>query len=172
MQRPAGGGQFIDTISWWLGADPTTAHAIATPGDLDNLLTLLTYPDGSVAKIAYVTSGDPRYPKEVLEAFGDGKVARLDNFRRTELWRGGRRKRARATLDKGQRHALEAFVRAVETGAEMPVALPSLLATTACTLAVGRSIGSGKREPVAGWERVADDTAPDDNSCYELRAAQ
>ena len=109
------GGHFIDTVSWWLGADPVTAQAVATPGDPDNLMALLTYPDGSVAKIAYVTSGDPKYPKEVLEAFGDGKVARLDNFRSTELWRGGRRKRTRAALDKGQKHALEAFVRAVTT---------------------------------------------------------
>jgi hypothetical protein len=95
----------------------------------------------------------------------------MDNFRRTELWRGGRRKRARAALDKGQRHALEAFVQAVKTGADMPVTLPSLLATTACTLAVGRSIGSGSCEPVAGWDRVAEHEAPADGSCYELLAA-
>ncbi len=166
------GGHFIDTVSWWLGADPVTAQAVATPGDPDNLLALLTYPDGSVAKIAYVTKGDPRYPKEVLEAFGDGKVARLDNFRRTELWRGGRRKRTRAGLDKGQKHALEAFVRAVRTGAEMPVDLASLIATTACTLAVGRSIASGRCERVDDWRPAPEPEAADDQGCYELRVAQ
>ena len=166
------GGHFIDTLSWWLGADPVTAQAVATPRDPDNLLALLTYPDGSIAKIAYVTGGDPKYPKEVLEAFGDGKVARLDNFRSTELWRGGSRKRARAALDKGQKHALEAFVRAVTTGADMPVALDSLIATTACTLAVGRSIASGRSEPVAGWEPAADHETTDDGSAHELRIVQ
>jgi hypothetical protein len=59
----------------------------------------------------------------------------------------------------------------VKTGADMPVALPSLLATTACTLAVGRSIASGRCEPVAGWDRGAD-AGTTDESCYELRAAQ
>ncbi len=166
------GGHFIDTISWWLGADPVTAQAIATPGDPDNLLALLTYRGGSVARIAYVTKGDPKYPKEVLEAFGDGKVARMDNFRRTELWRGGRRRRARAGLDKGQQHALEAFVRAVRTGADMPVAFASLIATTACTLAVGRSIASGRSEPVAAWDRTADPETTDDGSWHELRVVQ
>ena len=74
------------------------------PGDPDNLIALLTYPDGSIAKIAYVTTGDPRYPKEVLEVFGDGKVARMDNFKRTEVWRGGRRRTTRrAGVDKGQK---------------------------------------------------------------------
>jgi predicted dehydrogenase/threonine dehydrogenase-like Zn-dependent dehydrogenase len=166
------GGHFIDTISWWLGADPLAAQAVATPGEPDNLLALLTYPDGSVAKIAYLTKGDPRYPKEVLEVFGDGKVARMDNFRRTELWRGGWRKRTRVGLDKGQKHALDAFVGAVRTGADMPVALSSLIATTAGTLAVGRSIASGRCEPVAGWECPPEQGVADDRSCYELRAAQ
>ena len=116
------GGHFIDTVSWWLGADPVTVQAVATPGAPDNLVALLTYPDGSVANIAYLTTGDARYPKEVLEVFGDGKVARMDNFKRSEIWRGGRCKKARARFDKGQKHALDAFIRAVKTGASMPVA--------------------------------------------------
>jgi predicted dehydrogenase/threonine dehydrogenase-like Zn-dependent dehydrogenase len=152
------GGHFIDTVSWWLGADPLAAQAAATPKNPDDLVALLTYPDGSIAKITYVTTGDPRYPKEVLEVFGDGKVARMDNFRRTEVWRGGKRRVSRAAaVDKGQKRELEAFIKAVRTASDMPVSFDSLLATTACTLAVGRSIASGKLEPVADWDRPADD---------------
>jgi predicted dehydrogenase len=166
------GGHFVDTVSWWLGADPMSAQAIATRGDPDNLLALLTYPDGSIAKIAYLTAGDPRYPKEALEAFGDGKVARMENFRRTELWRGGRCKKTRATPDKGQKQELEAFIGAVKTGASMPVTLDSLFATTACTLAIGRSIASGRCEPVAGWDAAADQETRQNESYFELQAAQ
>jgi predicted dehydrogenase/threonine dehydrogenase-like Zn-dependent dehydrogenase len=166
------GGHFIDTVSWWLGADPVTAQAVATAGDPDNLIALLTYPDGSIAKIAYVTTGDPRYPKEILEAFGDGKVARMDNFKRTEIWRGGKCKSTRFALDKGQKHELDAFIRAVRTGAVMPLAFDSLLATTACTFAIGRSIASGERELVAGWDPAVDQATTQDESHLELRAAQ
>jgi predicted dehydrogenase/threonine dehydrogenase-like Zn-dependent dehydrogenase len=166
------GGHFIDTASWWLGADPIRVQAVATPGDPDNLMALLTYPDGSVAKIVYATTGDPKYPKEVLEVFGDGKVARMDNFKRTEVWRGGKCRRARARLDKGQKHELEAFVAAVKAGAAMPIPLDSLIATTACTLAVGRSIASGKTEAVAGWDRAPDQETMTDGSDFEMRAAQ
>jgi predicted dehydrogenase/threonine dehydrogenase-like Zn-dependent dehydrogenase len=167
------GGHFIDTISWWLGADPVTAQAVATPGDPDNLIALLSYPDGSVAKIAYVTSGDPKYPKEALEAFGDGKVARMDNFKRTELWRGGKCRTARGGApDKGQKQEIEAFVQAVRTTADMPVALDSLIATTACTLAVGRSIASGRPEPVAGWASAIDQETTEHEAYLEVRAAQ
>jgi predicted dehydrogenase len=166
------GGHFIDTASWWLGADPIRVQAVATPGDPDNLMALLTYPDGSVAKIAYATTGDPKYPKEVLEVFGDGTVARMDNFKHTEVWRGGKCRRARARLDKGQKHELEAFVAAVKAGAAMPIPLDSLIATTACTLAVGRSIASGKTEAVAGWDRAPDQETMTDGSDFEMRAAQ
>ena len=165
------GGHFIDTVSWWLGADPVAVQAVATPGDRDNLVALLTYPDGSVAKIAYITTGDPRYPKEVLEVFGDGQVARMDNFKRTEIWRRGKCRSTRVRMDKGQKHELEAFVQAVRTAADMPVTFDSLVATTACTLAVGRSISTGRSEPVAGWDgAVADQTL--EHGSHEMRAAQ
>jgi predicted dehydrogenase len=166
------GGHFIDTVSWWLGADPVSVQALATPGDPDNLIALLTYPDGSVANIAYLTDGDPRYPKEVLEIFGDGKVARMDNFRRTELWRGGKCRKTRAALDKGQKQELEAFIAAVKNGASMPVAFDSLIATTACTLAVGRSIARGQRERVAGLERMPEQRTAEEETPFALRAAQ
>jgi len=167
------GGHFIDTVSWWIGTDPVTVQAVATPGDPDNLIALLTYPDGSIAKIAYVTTGDPKYPKEVLEAFGDGRVARMDNFKRTELWRGGKCRTTRAaTVDKGQKRELEAFIEVVRTGADMPVALDSLVATTASTLAVGRSIASGTSEPVAGWDRGVDDGTIEVGSHFGMAAAQ
>jgi predicted dehydrogenase len=167
------GGHFIDTVSWWLGADPLTAQAVATPRHPDNLIALLTYPDGSIAKVAYVTTGDPRYRKEALEVFGDGKVARMDNFKRTEVWRGGKCRTTRAAgMDKGQKHELEAFIQAVRTAADMPVSFDSLCATTACTLAVGRSIASGRCEPVAGWRRTLDQDTAEEEGTLELRAAQ
>lgn len=163
------GGHFIDTVSWWLGADPVSAHAIATPDDPDNLIALLTYPDGSVAKIAYATNGDPKYPKEMMEIFGDGRVARLQNFKRTEVWRNGKCKTMRAAnIDKGQKYQLEAFVDAIKSGGEMPNPLSSLMATTAATFAVGRSIASGKPEQVNAWE--PQDT--DDETLPEAGAAQ
>jgi predicted dehydrogenase/threonine dehydrogenase-like Zn-dependent dehydrogenase len=167
------GGHFIDTIAWWLGADPISIRAVTTPGSPDNVLALLSYPDGSVAKIAYVTDGDPKYPREVMEVFGDGKVARMENFTRAEVWRNGKCRTTRAaTLDKGQKRQLEAFVEAVKSGAGMPVSVPSLIATTACTLLVGRSIASGRSEPIADWDRAIEDGTDQADSGFEMVAAQ
>jgi predicted dehydrogenase len=144
------GCHFVDTASWWLGEDPVAVFAAAAGGDPDDTVSTLLYPGGSVATIAYQTRGDPRYPKELLQVTGDGRVARLHNFQRTELWRGGRRQtgRARAGVDKGQRRQMDEFVRAVAEARPMPVPLASLLATTRATFAAGRSLASRRLEPV------------------------
>jgi predicted dehydrogenase/threonine dehydrogenase-like Zn-dependent dehydrogenase len=149
------GCHFVDTISWWLDQDPVAVFSVAT-GDPDDTATTLLYPDGSVATIAYQTGGDPRAPKELFQVSGDRQVARLHNFQRTELWRGGRRRvrRSRTGIDKGQRQQLDAFVRAVVEAREMPVSLDSLVATTLTTFAAGRSLGSRR------VERVATDESP------------
>ena len=54
----------------------------------------------------------------------------------------------------------------------MPVAFDSLFATTACTLAIGRSIVSGECEPVATGTAPADQVAMQDEGYFELQAAQ
>ncbi|GAA4673498.1 bi-domain-containing oxidoreductase [Pseudonocardia yuanmonensis] len=140
------GGHFIDTVGWLLGADPSSVFADATPEQAD-LQVLLSYPDGSSASITYATSGTTRFQKETIDVLADGKVLRIDDFRRISLY--GRRRptpRLRRGQDKGQRAQLEAFIDAVRNGGPMPIPIASLAATTRATLAVQRSIAT--RAPV------------------------
>ncbi|MFE9662703.1 Gfo/Idh/MocA family oxidoreductase [Streptomyces sp. NPDC005955] len=138
------GGHFIDTVSWLLGADPTSVYAVATPGNED-LQIVLRYPGGSTATLSYVTTGSPGFPKETLDLIADGKVLRFDDFVRASVH--GRKRwsspRLSHTRDKGQRAELDAFLKAVRTGGPMPVPLESLVATTAATLAVQTGLVSG-----------------------------
>lgn len=139
------GCHFVDTVGWWLDADPVQVSAAATRGDGDNLIATFTYPDGSIATIGYFTQGDVRFPKERLDIFGEGRVASFDNFRRFELWRAGKISTARLRgIDKGQHAELSAFVAAVASGDPMPIAVDSLIATTAATLAVQKSAMANK----------------------------
>ncbi len=138
------GGHFIDTVSWLLDADPETVQAHATP-DRNDLQVVLTYPDGSLATISYVTTGASSFPKETLDLVGDGKVLRLDDFQRAAVhgrhrWVSSRLPKAR---DKGQRAQIDAFLTAVRTGGPMPVPVDSLAATTRATLAAAISLGTG-----------------------------
>jgi predicted dehydrogenase/threonine dehydrogenase-like Zn-dependent dehydrogenase len=143
------GGHFIDTVSWWLDAAPSTVFAAATPGQAD-LQIVLGYSDGSAAAITYATTGTARFPKETFEVIADGKVLRFDDFRRASLHGEQRRTVSRLrpsflalTRDKGQRAQLDAFVSSVRSGDPMPVPVSSLAATTSATLAVQRSIATG-----------------------------
>jgi predicted dehydrogenase/threonine dehydrogenase-like Zn-dependent dehydrogenase len=141
------GGHFIDLLSWWTGSSPVAVQA-APGATADDVHAMLRYADGSTASLSYVTTGHARFPKETFDAAADGRSARLDNFRRTEVWAGRRTKSQRSMggQDKGQAAQVAAFVDAVRTGAPMPIDLDSLVATTAATLAVERSISSGCTE--------------------------
>ena len=96
------GGHFIDTLSWWIGADPV--EVTPSPAPADDLQVTVRYQNGSLATITYLTSGHTRYPKETLDASGGGRSADSTTSRAT-VW-GGRRSRTRRALgaqDKGQR---------------------------------------------------------------------
>ncbi|MDR2983575.1 MAG: bi-domain-containing oxidoreductase [Nocardiopsaceae bacterium] len=143
------GGHFIDTLSWWTDSLPEEVFAV--PGlEADELQATVRFANGSSGVITYTTTGNSRYPKETLDASGGERTARLDNFREACVWTGRRRSttKSRGGQDKGQRQQLAAFVQACRAGKPMPITLPSLLATTRATIAVGESLASGKPERV------------------------
>jgi len=143
------GGHFIDTLSWWADSLPTEVHAVRGPENGDVQATF-PFANGSVGTITYLTGGNVRFPKETLDATGGGRSARLDNFQSAVVWsgRGKSVTKARGRQDKGQRSEMAAFVEAVRTGAPMPISVDSLLATTRATIAVGKSMLSGRPEQV------------------------
>jgi predicted dehydrogenase len=133
-------------LSWLLSALPVEVTAVATLDDPENLSAIIRFDDGSIAHLAYLTEGHPRYPKEVIRAFGGGTISTFHNFLRTETWRTGpRRHRVSARgVDKGQKSQLTAFVESVVEGAPMPISLDSLVRTTKATLAVAESVLTGR----------------------------
>jgi predicted dehydrogenase/threonine dehydrogenase-like Zn-dependent dehydrogenase len=143
------GGHFIDTLSWWVDSLPEEVYAV--PGlEHDDVQAVVRFENGSSGTISFVTGGNPRYPKETLDAAAGGRSARLDNFRRAEIWAGRRQSslRSRGGQDKGQRHQVARFVEAIRAGGPMPISLESLAATTRATIAIGESLASGKPERV------------------------
>jgi predicted dehydrogenase/threonine dehydrogenase-like Zn-dependent dehydrogenase len=141
------GGHFIDTLTWWIDAEPVEATSIIAGGE-DDLQVSIRYADHSLATITYVTGGHPRFPKETFEVSCGGRSARLVNFRQATVWAGRRRRTSRAfsAPDKGQGAELDAFLSAVQTGGPMPIPLTSLVSTTRATLAASASLA--RREPV------------------------
>ena len=144
------GGHFIDTLSWWAGSLPEEVYAVPGP-EQDDLQATVRFQNGSSGTITYVTTGNPRYPKETLDAAAGGRSARLDNFQQAAVWAGRRRSttRSRGGQDKGQRaRDRAASSRPAGPVLRCPSRFESLVATTRATIAVGESLSSGRPERV------------------------
>ena len=133
------GGHFIDTLSALVGSHPVEVYAMGAGADIH---ATLRFANGSVGGISYLIDGSPRFPKETLDVTGDGRNGRLDNFSRVTVWsaKGKSGHRVLAGQDKGQQAQLKQFIDAVRAGADMPIPLESLVATTRATLAVAESL--------------------------------
>jgi predicted dehydrogenase/threonine dehydrogenase-like Zn-dependent dehydrogenase len=117
--------------------------ALSNPGKYsnDNVVCSLRFADGSQGTISYLANGDKAYSKERIEVFGGGSVAVLEDFRRLELVRGGKKSvfRSRLRQDKGHRGEFEAFVRAIQTGSESPIPFREIVGTMLATFALEES---------------------------------
>jgi predicted dehydrogenase/threonine dehydrogenase-like Zn-dependent dehydrogenase len=144
---------FLDFLCFLTGTAPVEVEtrALPNPGQYsnDNVVCSLRFSDGSQATISYLANGDRSYSKERIEVFGGGSAAVLEDFRRLELVRKGKKRMFRSLLrqDKGHRGELEAFVSAIQTGAESPIPFREIVTTMRATFALEQSRCSG--HPVA-----------------------
>jgi predicted dehydrogenase/threonine dehydrogenase-like Zn-dependent dehydrogenase len=142
---------FVDFLSFLAGDLPTTIEARSLPNAGryrdDNLVVTLTFPDGSLGTVTYVANGDSTVPKERCEIFCGGAVAVLDNFRRLELTRGGRKRveTARLTQDKGHHAQLKIFFDAIRKHQPAPIPFEQIIGVTRTTLAISQKLRQDSR---------------------------
>ncbi|MGC2368205.1 MAG: bi-domain-containing oxidoreductase [Candidatus Sulfotelmatobacter sp.] len=141
---------FVDLLCFLTGSAPAEVEtrslansALSNPGKYsnDNVVCSLRFADGSQGTISYLANGDKAYSKERIEVFGGGAVAVLEDFRRLELVRGGKKSVFRSGLrqDKGHRGECEAFVRAIQIGLESPIPFHEIVDTMLATFALEES---------------------------------
>ncbi len=112
----------------------------------ENVVVSLRFANGSQGTISYLANGDRSYPKERVEVFGGGVVAVLEDFRRLELVRHGRKQtvQSRFRQDKGHHAELEAFATAVRGQGKSPIPFHEIVSTTLTTLRAVESRSSGR----------------------------
>jgi predicted dehydrogenase/threonine dehydrogenase-like Zn-dependent dehydrogenase len=146
------GGHFIDTMAWWVGADPVAVSAARAGALADDVHVTVTFADGSVGVVTYTTLGARKFQKETFEVVADGRVARLDNFASATLFSGEKPRKQRGLgPDKGQKAEVESFLASVRTGGPMPVPLRTLAAVTAATIAVDEAVATGATVKLPSW---------------------
>ncbi len=125
------------------------ARALANGGRYsgDNVLVSLRFANGSEGTITYLANGDRSFSKERIEVFGGGSAAVLEDFRRLELVRDGRKEiiHARWRQDKGHRAEWEAFAQFVQRKRDTPIRFEDLVCSTLATLRIDESVATGKR---------------------------
>jgi len=144
---------FVDFLQFLCASEPKTVYAvraISNDGHEDSVIASISYADGSIGTIAYISSGDEAIPKEHVEVFGGGAVAVIDDFRRAHFAHEGKiRKLVRWGQDKGQRSEVDAFIRAVRGRDPEPISLHQVLWTSLCTFCIEDSIRLGYPVSVA-----------------------
>ena len=143
--RIAGEGcHFIDSARFIIGSPIADIHTtyLGTPEPRDSAVIAMTFDDGSIATISYLSNGNSKVPRERLEVFSQGRVARLENFRR--LTGAGFRDLTPARLarqDTGHAAAVAAFLTAIREGAASPIPPHELLEVSEASLvAAGASV--------------------------------
>ena len=141
---------FVDFLTFMASALPIEVHtrslnSIEQYSD-DNVVISLRFANGSQGTISYLANGDRAYSKERVEVFGGGAVAVLEDFRRLELVRHGRKQTFRSPFrqDKGHRGELQAFAAAVCGRGEPPIPFDEIVSTTLATLRAAESRSSGQ----------------------------
>ena len=151
---------FVDFLCFLAAASPVEVEtcSLSNSGKYsnDNVVCSLRFADGSQGTISYLANGDKSYSKERIEVFGGGHVAVLEDFRRLELVRSGKKRVFRSPLrqDKGHRGELEAFVAAIQTGSQSPIPFQEIVSTMLTTFALEESRCLGQPVTVRGILRA------------------
>ena len=150
---------FVDLLSFLCGSAPQliAANSLTSFGGQDVTATL-RFADGSVGTIIYACNGDRVFSKERIEVFGSGGVATLDDFRRLELVRHGKKQVLRSWLrqEKGHFEEWRAFAECIRSGSESPIPVEEIIASTDATIRIAEAIRCDSEVKVdSAPERIA-----------------
>ena len=152
---------FIDFLCFLAGACPVEvlAQSVGNAGQysMDNIVAQFRFPNGTLGTITYMANGDKSVSKERLEIFGGASVAILEDFRRLEFVRDGRKQISRARLeqDKGHKAEMRAFADAVQGKIRPPVSFEQIVASTLATLRLQNACQTGQPLAINLGEFVA-----------------
>ena len=139
----------IDLAAFLVGSPPVRVFAESIGGRGapavrdDQCFITLRHGNGSVSSVAYLSGGDPAFPKERVEMFGAGRVAVIEDFREVVTCLRGKTRKVGCSQDKGHRAEVEAFARALTAGGAWPIAWEELRAVSLASILAVRSLREG-----------------------------
>jgi predicted dehydrogenase/threonine dehydrogenase-like Zn-dependent dehydrogenase len=136
---------FIDVMQYLTGSVPRTVYADGTArlGDQsssDNVNVTVSFADGSVGTVSYVSSGSVIVEKEYLEVFGEEKSILMEDFKSVSFFIDRKRRRKKFPMDKGHQEELKVVLEALRSDGPSPISFSSLLLTSLTTFKAVESL--------------------------------
>lgn len=132
---------FVDLLQYFTDSEPVQVYAHCINSDNnktkndDNIAIVISFKDGSVGNIVYLSIGDPSLPKEYIEVFGAGKVGVIHDFKRAEIYKKGKVTRLKES-GKGHKQEIDMFLKNVKDGKDAPINFRSICLTTLTTFKI------------------------------------
>ncbi len=137
---------FIDLVVFFCGALVKKCTVFNEKGNdgrvlgSDRATIVLEMEDGSIGTVVYLSTGHNSFPKERVEVFSEGAVARIDNFKKLEVFGSETRTHREWRQDKGQVECVKAFVAAIEGAGASPIPIGELLHVSRISIEAQRQI--------------------------------
>lgn len=143
------GCHFINLLSYLAGSPVKTVAAVQMGAGVavqeDKMSILLSFEDGSVGTVNYFANGSTKYQKELLEVFSEGRVLKMDNFRKLYGYGFPRFRRLKTRRqNKGHQAELDAFINIVERGGLPLIPIAEMVNTTLASFAAVDSAREGR----------------------------
>lgn len=132
---------FVDLLQFFTNSEPVEAYArcINSNNDKikndDNVAIIITFKDGSIGNILYVSEGDSSLPKEHIEVFGAGKVGVILDFKKAEIYKNGKLIQLKQS-GKGHKQEVDLFLKNLLDGKGAPISFRSVCLTTLTTFKI------------------------------------
>ena len=120
---------FIDLFRYLVGTPITNYNRISLDSTKNDTVSLqLNFENGSIGTIHYFSNGSRSLSKERLDVFFDGKVLKLDNFRKLVGYGiQGFSRMSTIRQRKGYRNCIQAFINTIKKGGAMPTSVSEIL---------------------------------------------
>jgi len=84
----------------------------------DNFIATIKYKDGSLCNLIYTALGSKDHPKEEMEIFFDGKIIKMSDYKKLEVFGIKHKGLETKTIEKGHMEELKAFAEAIKNKKE------------------------------------------------------
>ncbi|XLS29276.1 bi-domain-containing oxidoreductase [Flavobacteriaceae bacterium M23B6Z8] len=139
---------FIDLMQFFTNSRPVSVFADSINSDNsqittdDNITVVVKFSNGAIGNLIYLGNGDKSLPKEYIEVFGGGITGIINDFRGGVIHRNNKSTKLKLS-GKGHKQEVQAFVKSVVKGTELPLSFESIYDTTLTTFKIQDSLKTG-----------------------------